>query len=609
MKKTWISSAALAASIAFPACGDDATPSADTTITDTAVTPDTADTAVTPDTADTAVTPDTADTAVTPDVADTTVMPDAVEDTTVTPDAVEDTTVTPDAVEDTTVTTSTLADLLVPFVDSTNDFTTSPGATVEGLVVTLIKPVVGTEAGGFFVQEGGATGVAGYVLIEDEFPAGVMVGATVSLQIDTIENNRGVVQVSAHSNLVVTATGADLAGYKTDVAAYVDAAAYLANAGRLITLAGNVTSDGIGAGGGNVDGYLGFGFTSTGIAAEIPTVTLRIPKFIVDAVGLESGCSFEVTNGTVWAYRSSTAGSPYNAQASVFSEDAFVAACESPTVSDAEATNNTTVIVNFTRPLDAATVNAGVFTIAPVLDITEAVLSADGRSVMLTTAAQTTDGAYVVNVATTVTDVLGEDLVLEASSATFIGADGSAPVDLPIGALWCFNGSADAVTLLGAVSDVSLARDQGYEDAAVPANSLPAPTVSYSNGLASDLAAGCEEHTATAFSSEKWTEGAFNETHPRYLELTFSHGAGRIKLDFDARRSSKGPVDGRIWSSEIGDMATDVLFPDTIGPIGTAVFDVDAATTHTIRIYGWNATTATGTLRFDNIVIGFAPAE
>ena len=231
MKKTWISSAALAASIAFPACGDDATPSADTTITDTAVTPDTADTAVTPDTADTAVTPDTADTAVTPDVADTTVMPDAVEDTTVTPDAVEDTTVTPDAVEDTTVTTSTLADLLVPFVDSTNDFTTSPGATVEGLVVTLIKPVVGTEAGGFFVQEGGATGVAGYVLIEDEFPAGVMVGATVSLQIDTIENNRGVVQVSAHSNLVVTATGADLAGYKTDVAAYVDAAAYLANVG------------------------------------------------------------------------------------------------------------------------------------------------------------------------------------------------------------------------------------------------------------------------------------------------------------------------------------------------------------------------------------------
>ena len=289
---------------------------------------------------------------------------------------------------------------------STNDPVNLP---IELALVTYVKPLVGSDPAGFFLQaekDGPAVFVAVDPASLSPVPA---VGDRVSLTVLQKVSVNSMVHVTAISGFSVNAQGKPVAPLRS-VVDNVDLPALVGEyESKLISLSGTLATGFSSSGTGHVAANL-----SNGVVTNNANLKLRVPAPLQDQLDLAQGCIVTV-NGIVWRFTS-------QAQASGWvPADITLQSCLAPKVVSAVATSSTAVTVTFDRRIDPASVqgNGSQFTFATGLSATAATVQ--GRKVLLTTNTQTGGQSYEVTVSTSVRDTLGKALDATATKATFSG--------------------------------------------------------------------------------------------------------------------------------------------------------------------------------------------
>ena len=281
---------------------------------------------------------------------------------------------------------------------------------VEGAVVTYLKPALGNDPAGFFVQA--ANG--GPALFVGVNPVGLIpspaVGDRVRFTVTAMDTIASLRDATAISGFQRTATGQDVGGLLADVTSSTDLVSNLDGyESELVkldaTVAGAFGSAGVGHSSAPID--------TTGITGDL-TLRLRIPTALENDLGLVTGCDVRLEAGPMW--RSGGVAQP----SAYVASDLTVLSCPGPTVTSAVATSVTAVTVTFSRPINPATVltDGSQFTADNGLTFSAAAVS--GNTVTLTSSTQTPGTGYTVTVANTVQDNYGGGLAIP-DSATFSG--------------------------------------------------------------------------------------------------------------------------------------------------------------------------------------------
>lgn len=292
--------------------------------------------------------------------------------------------------------------------------------TIEEAVVTYIKPAVGEEGAGLFVQAkaegpGLFVGVAANTLEPTPVP-----GDTIAFTITEMGSMNGGLRVALHiDDYSRVSTGVDLDEFVQD----------LTNASDLVSSLAGYDSELI-----ELDATINGDFTFGGndhLRAPISTVgvpdsdmlTLRVPATLVDLLSLTTGCSLHLW-GVMWRFGGTAQPSGWVAG------DISNVVCAAPKVVSAVAASQTSVIVTVDRPLAAMSVlgDGSQFTITPTL--TTSAAAVDGNRITVTTSAQTEGVVYTVTVAATVTDSAGTGVDGSANSATFKGFASPAAIEI-----------------------------------------------------------------------------------------------------------------------------------------------------------------------------------
>lgn len=276
---------------------------------------------------------------------------------------------------------------------------------ISEVTVTYLKPAVGPEGAGFFVQASPA-GPAIFVFIDPATLSPVpAVGDSVSFVATSLSSIGGLAQVTALGDWQRHSAGGPVSGLAQDLSASTDLVSSLETyESELVRVRGVVDGGFVGAGG----LYEAAHFATAGLPAG--NVRVRSPATVRNQANLDltAGCDLTISS-PLW--RLST-----QAQVHVWAEgDVTVNSCPGPTVTSAVATSPTTVTVNFSRTLAPLLATGAQFTFDQGL--TASAASASGRSALVTTSLQGSGQAYTVTVASTVTDVRSTPLGTPNSAA------------------------------------------------------------------------------------------------------------------------------------------------------------------------------------------------
>jgi hypothetical protein len=132
-------------------------------------------------------------------------------------------------------------------------------------------------------------------------------------------------------------------------------------------------------------------------------------------LGLETGCVLTVVATPVWRFNTRVQISAWVAA------DLSVTSCPAPQVVQAVAMDPNTVVVTFSRDLDAGSVLADGSQFTFDNGLTASAATAAGNTATVTTSAQTPGTLYTVTVANTVTDAFGTGVDAAANTAQFSG--------------------------------------------------------------------------------------------------------------------------------------------------------------------------------------------
>ncbi|CAM3264996.1 hypothetical protein G4177_00380 [Corallococcus sp. ZKHCc1 1396] len=292
----------------------------------------------------------------------------------------------------------------------------SPALPISGAYVTYVKPAVtgSTEAGGFFLQAE-ANGPAVFVLGSASATA-VAVGDRVTLNVTDKEVTTARNVVKTVTDLVVVSRNHGVwnldtqtpPGLKVDVSgvdSFEDGGTAATFESRLVSVSGKLE-----AGAGSGAGFTGFAVDTAG-EPTASNLRLRVPSTISSDLDLTAGCDVTVPTGIVWRFN-------LQSQVSVFRpEQLIVNSCPAPKLTEARASSTTEVQLTFDRKLDASTVQATDFTLAPAAAISAATVN--GNQVALTTDALPPSTPYTLTVNGEVKDTAGKVLDAAANSATF----------------------------------------------------------------------------------------------------------------------------------------------------------------------------------------------
>ena len=301
----------------------------------------------------------------------------------------------------------------------------SPALTIENAFVTYIKPALGTDVAGFFLQAQ-ADGPAMFVAV-DASSFSLQVGDRITLTVGEVQKLSGDLEAAATvSNVTIVSRGAPvqnpsngpIPGLAVDRSSASDLQTNLsAYESELISLTGTIASAAASSG----TGHTAFSITTVGMTTAATSFRLRVPTTVSDALDIVQGCSFTLKAGPMWRFTTVTGPTlVLNAQPSAYNaSDLVISNCPAPKLLSARAPTATEVRLTFDRKLDASSVQASDFSI-PSLNITGA--TSDGAfGVTLTTDAQVANQSYTVTVTGTVTDVAGTAVDPTAKSATFNG--------------------------------------------------------------------------------------------------------------------------------------------------------------------------------------------
>lgn len=290
---------------------------------------------------------------------------------------------------------------------------------IDHALVTYVRPVVGTDPAGFFLQAE-QTGPAVFVAIDPTTLTPVpAVGDDVSLTVTTAENVVSLHEITAISGLKVNSHGNDIAPLLRHVGSAADLVSKLDNyESEYIELDGFIASA-FGGSAGSVSAEV----TTAAFASPSSTLKLRIPPEVQTHYDVELTCQFSLT-GIMWRFGK-------NAEPSGWADaDLTTVTCSAPKVVSAIAPTQTTVNVVFDRDISGSSLvaNGGQFTITDSADagvgpsVSGAVLQADLRTVTLTTSPQAAGEPLKVAVtATTLDDVLAKPVDPAHNFADFSG--------------------------------------------------------------------------------------------------------------------------------------------------------------------------------------------
>jgi hypothetical protein len=281
---------------------------------------------------------------------------------------------------------------------------------VQNVIVTFVKPAVGADPAGFFVQAqrvGPALFIATAPSTLNPVPT---VGDEVSFTITTMGTTAGLRQAVGIAGFERTSQANSIAGFVQNVSNRADLVSNVTGyESEIVTVSGTATSSPTPVG----TGFLQAGFSTAGVASD-PSLKLRVRTTLAASLDIGSGC--HVTLDLVPMWRNGT-----TAQLSAWTSfDIVVSSCPAPNVGGSEAMSATTVEVRFDRLIEPGSVAAdgSQFTV-PGLTVSGATV--DGNTVTLTTTTQTSGLSYTVTVAGTVTDTYGTALNPAANTTTFTG--------------------------------------------------------------------------------------------------------------------------------------------------------------------------------------------
>lgn len=284
---------------------------------------------------------------------------------------------------------------------------------IDVATVTYVKPAVGTDPAGFFLQAE-KLGPALFVAVEPSLltPA-PQVGKRVSFTATKKSTVSGHVRVTAVTDWAVSGTAGSVEHLRSNASTVNLPAALGEWESRLLAVAGSTTSAPRSAGGSHLATDFATVGTPTGTSLE-----LRMPTTLMEPMDLVPNCSVEV-RAPLWRFAE-------NAQVSAWTAaDLAHVSCAAPRLVSASSITSTSVLLRFDRRLEPLSIpNGSMFTFSNGLTATAVALN--GREVTLTTTSQLPGVAYTVTVAGTVRDTLDAVLASDARTATFRGYGGVA---------------------------------------------------------------------------------------------------------------------------------------------------------------------------------------
>ncbi len=298
---------------------------------------------------------------------------------------------------------------------------------ISGVFVTYLKPAVGSDKAGFFIQAEQA-GPALFVQVDPStLSPAPAVGDGVSFTATDLEKENGLTYVNALTGFARASTGNAVSSLVKDVSAASDVLTNIDNyESRLVKVTGSIATAFTPSG----SGHLMAQITTTGMPTASANFVLRVEQSIPAALDLAQGCTFTLTQGPMWRFTTAGTTPTTSAEPTSYSASDFtgISSCPAPQLLSANATAATTVVLTFDRHLDPSSVQAdgSQFTITggnASLSVSGA--TASGTTVTVTTGSQTAGTSYTVTVATTVKDTLGSGVAADHANATFAGFGGA----------------------------------------------------------------------------------------------------------------------------------------------------------------------------------------
>ncbi len=289
---------------------------------------------------------------------------------------------------------------------------------IEGALVTYVRPAIGSEPPGFFLQAE-RIGPAIFVRVD---PATLTPTPTVGQLVDLratdlsdIATNQGRREILAVAGWSVRSTGNDVSTLVQDISSVPVTTMIDTYASELITTQFAIRGLYRSA----ATGFSQISIDTPGVS-DSDAITLRVPDTLIGALNLEQNCQYTVRQTPLWRANASV-------QILVFeASEVTLVGCDPPTPDVADATNERTIVVRFGRPLDTTSVlPAGTqFTVMHSGGGTIPVASAAAaeQHVVLGMGADLLPGQfYTVFVASTVRDTVGTGVPAASSSTMLSG--------------------------------------------------------------------------------------------------------------------------------------------------------------------------------------------
>jgi hypothetical protein len=291
---------------------------------------------------------------------------------------------------------------------------------VGPVLVTVVKPAVGTEVAGFFIQSN-TTGPAIFVAVDPATlnltgPSWVTFKATGK---DTANSITSITSLSNFAKDVINSP-ADPQLIKQDVSAAADLVSAVQNyESEFVRITGLVTENASGAG----SGHVSVNIDTAAVTGAGRDLRVRVPTDIGTTLKLDSslGCSISL-DAIVWRFNNSV-------QPSAWSTNGItVDNCPSVGIVSAVATSATQVVVTLGRNVDAASLTNATtqWTLNNGASVSAA--TADGNVVTLTTSSLVANQNYTLTIASSVLDVRG--LAFTPNTIQFMGPGATAVLSI-----------------------------------------------------------------------------------------------------------------------------------------------------------------------------------
>lgn len=279
---------------------------------------------------------------------------------------------------------------------------------IAEVLVTYLKPAIGNDAAGFFVQAD-ATGPALFIAVDPaSLNVPVAVGDLVSFNITEMATTGSLRQATIITGETIISSVNDVTGLAQNVSAAADLVTALDDyESELVTAELTVTEAFGGAGTGFTAGVV-----ETAAVTANADLRLRLPLTLQTSIGLVPTCTVTLAATPVWRFNTA-------AQLSAFDASELTATCPPPLVVEAVAVTETEVTIEFDRGIDAASLVADGSQFAFDNGLVASAAVANGRIVTLTTGTMLEGTDYTITIADTVLDVLGVALAAPNNTAQF----------------------------------------------------------------------------------------------------------------------------------------------------------------------------------------------